>query len=72
VKLIVTGEHSVDCYIEGSLVATLSGPQVPASTEKIGIQIYQQTAGGANPGTTQKAYIDRFYIDASRVDRGAN
>jgi hypothetical protein len=72
IKLIVTGEQSVECYIEGGLVATLSGPQIPSSTEKIGIQIYQQTAGGANPGVTQKSYIDRFYIDASRIERGSN
>jgi len=71
-KVIIGASQTVSCYVNGSLVGTLSGVNVPLVTEKLGIQIYQRTTGTNNPSVSQKAYIDRFYIDTSRVDRGSN
>lgn len=78
IKMIVTGESAVECFVEGVSKGTLSGSgssgvYVPASTTKLNVHIMQTTAYiGSAPGATQKSYIDRFYIDTSRVNRGSN
>jgi hypothetical protein len=71
VKMIINA-GSVDCFLGGVAVGSLSGVQMPSTTTKLNIQIFQATFGTTPPGATQKSYIDRFYIDASRIDRGAN
>jgi len=72
IKIIIGSGLTAECFVDGASQGTLSGSSMPGTSDRGAFMINFQIAGDANPASANTGYIDKFYIDTSRVNRGAN